>query len=530
MKNVINSDEKKLTTLKGNKQKWCRFSEKEKIILLKKCMKNLQNEKEVWVNLCANAKKIPPQSQTIGQEWISGPAVLMRAFRILQTSLKQNAKPQLKLSKNSSDQTVATVLPYNLSEALIFLGISAEIHIQKDKPATQGVLYNELQSGQGKVCLILGAGNVASMPALDLLHKLFTERAVCLLKFNPINDYIKDVFAKIFKPFIDLGFLELTTGDKETGQFLCAHEDVDEIHVTGSYETYQAICQYPKNITAELGCVSPAVIVPGDWTEKEVLFQAKHIASAVENNASFNCNAVKVLVLGKNWPQKEEFLKALRAEFEKMPLRYAYYPGSEKRHQSFLEKYPQAELFGESKEGTIPWTLIPNIPVTPNEYALNFEAFCGVLGVVELDTKTTEEFLIQCVETCNKSIWGNLSCTFIIDEKTQKTHKVQVKNALSHLKYGSIGVNCWAAVSYGLFGTTWGAFPEKDVKSGTGVINNGYFFDFPEKSIIRSPFKPLLKPIWFHDHKNLVKVAKNLVNFEYSQSFTDFCKLTISAL
>ncbi len=49
---------------------------------------------------------------------------------------------------------------------------------------------------QGKLALVLGAGNVASIAPLDVLHKLFIENQVCLLKLNPVNDYLHDLLAR----------------------------------------------------------------------------------------------------------------------------------------------------------------------------------------------------------------------------------------------------------------------------------------------------------------------------------------------
>jgi len=543
----IKIEEKNLERLNIQKEIWRTLSDKEKINHIDLCMKNLKTVSEKWVDLCTSAKKILKTSQTVGQEWISGPVVLMRALRILKYSFLSNKHPNLKITQSKNEQYRAHVVPKDFYESILFQGIKAEVLIEKGRKPTQGEYLSQVQNQKGSLCLVLGAGNVASMPALDILNKLFAHNCVCLLKFNPVNAYIHDVFKIIFKSLIDEGFLALTIGDKETGQFLCGHSLVDEIHVTGSFETYKAIAKHSKKISAELGCVTPALIVPGLWKQKDILFQAKQIASAVENNASFNCNAIKVLVVSKHWSQKNNFMNALREEFKKMPSRYAYYPASWERYQTFLKHYPNAEVLGSpdldqntlnnygltqqnDSHHVIPWTLIPDVKISPDEYALKTEAFCGILSIVEIDTKDTSEFIQQSVEVCNSSIWGNLSCSLIVDPGTQKTYHSEIESALNNLKYGSIGLNCWAALSYGLFTTTWGAYPEEEVESGIGFINNGYFFDYPEKSIIRSSFRPLLKPVWFYDHKNLVSIGKNLVNFEYSQNFSALIKLVLSAL
>ena len=40
---------------------------------------------------------------------------------------------------------------------------------------------------KGKVALILGAGNVSSIPPMDALYKSFAEGFVNVVKMNPVN-------------------------------------------------------------------------------------------------------------------------------------------------------------------------------------------------------------------------------------------------------------------------------------------------------------------------------------------------------
>ena len=37
---------------------------------------------------------------------------------------------------------------------------------------------------------MLGAGNQAAVPPLDILHKLVAEDAVVICKMNPVNEYV----------------------------------------------------------------------------------------------------------------------------------------------------------------------------------------------------------------------------------------------------------------------------------------------------------------------------------------------------
>ena len=51
---------------------------------------------------------------------------------------------------------------------------------------------------------------------------------------------------------------------------------------------------------------------------------------------------------------------------------------------------------------------------------------------------------------------------------------------MADLRYGTVSVNHWAAVGYGLVITPWGAFPghtRPDIQSGTGSVHNTLMFD-----------------------------------------------------
>ncbi len=98
----------------------------------------------------------------------------------------------------------------------------------------RGHTTSRLPRGRGKLALVLGAGNVASIAPLDVLHKLFIENQVCLLKLNPVNDYLHDLLAQALAPVIAMDALRIVTGDARAGAWLTTHPAVDEIHITGS--------------------------------------------------------------------------------------------------------------------------------------------------------------------------------------------------------------------------------------------------------------------------------------------------------
>jgi hypothetical protein len=241
----------------------------------------------------------------------------------------------------------------------------------------------------------------------------------------------------------------------------------------------------------------------------------------VANNASFNCNAAKMLVVASGWKHRDTFIQLVRERLSEMTPRKAYYPGAHQRYEAFLNEYPQAIPLDEGSEEIVPWTVIPDVPPDDEEYALTNEAFCGVLAEITLEANDASEFISEMVRFGNEEAWGTLSCMILADEKTQKAHREQFEQAIADLKYGGIAVNAWAGVIYALVNTTWGAYPGHslhDIQSGRGVVHNTFLFDDPQKSVVRAPFRIFPTPPWFTDHKTCHKLGEKITHFEANPS------------
>ncbi len=66
--------------------------------------------------------------------------------------------------------------------------------------------------------------------------------------------------------------------------------------------------------------------------------------------------------------------------------------------------------------------MIPQVPPKTGEYALNHEAFCGLLAEVTLDAEDPGEFLAKAVNFANQKVKGTLSCVLLVHPKTEKAH------------------------------------------------------------------------------------------------------------
>ncbi len=546
--------DRKLNRLKENASTWVDMDIDARIDILKRTIETMKRAAPKWVESVCNAKGIDPESQQAGEAWLSGPATTIRNIRLFIDTLEANGQPRPpKTWKRSNGQYVAKVFPSTIWDRIMFGGHEAEIWIQNGKPPTQGKIYRDKTYGvakEGAVSLVLGAGNISSIGPMDALHKLVVEDEVVLLKTNPVNAYVGPFLEEGFAPLVQAGFFEVVHGGAEVGKYLCSHPDVASIHITGSDATHDAIvwggtkkeqnrrkkANDPKlkiPITSELGCVTPVMVVPGPFSDFEMTYHARHVASMISHNGSFNCNAAKVLVTAKGWPQEAEFLRRVRAEICRTPPRKAYYPGAQKRYEGFLKAYPEAEVLGVGGEDIVPWTLIPEVKPEAGEYALTNEAFCGVLAHVSIDAKDAPDFLEAVVPFVNEKVWGTLSCSMILHSESEKRYSDAVDKAIAGLKYGGIGINVWPGLIYGLVATTWGAHPSHtldDIVSGIGVVHNSFLFDHPEKSVVRAPFIIRPTPPWFHDHGKLAGLGEALVEFESDPSVTKLPKLVGNAL
>lgn len=498
-----------------------------------------------WVEASLQAKRIPPDSPAAAEEWLAGPFCVLRNLRLLERSLagiERQGSPGLPgpIASTAAGRARVRVLPGDLSDRLFYRGFQAEIRFQSGiEPEAverkQAGAYRN-QQDSGNVALVLGGGNVSSIGPMDVLYKVFAQRKSALLKMHPVNDYLTPLIEEGFGPLIETGQLRVVKGGADVGAYLCSHRHVDEIHITGSDRTHDAIVfgsgpegrrrradrkpLLEKPISSELGNVSPVIVVPGPWTAADLDFQAANLASMLTNNAGFNCNAARVIVQHSRWSLRRDLLQAIGRVLASAPLRRAYYPGAFERYEDHVAAHPQARRYGEPGEGELPWTLIPDIPSqADDDPCFRKEAFCGLFAETGLEAESVPQFLDRAVDFANETLWGTLNACLLVHPKTLRDAESAraVERAVDRLRYGTVAVNHWPALGYGLCSTSWGAYPghpPHDIQSGNGVVHNSYLFDSIEKSVVSGPFRVFPKPAWFLTHPNPVPLARRLTEFE----------------
>ncbi len=545
--------DKVIGTLNSHKDEWARLPIAEKIHLFQRVSKKTAELAENWVAVAVTAKSIPESSPLVGEEWASGPWALIYGVEsmvgTLQSLDKGKNPPIGKVRTLPSGQVIADIFPYNIYQRLLLNGIRAEVWMQDDVTADNftenmaKVYKSDDQSGQ--VSLVLGGGNIASIPPLDVLDRLFAHKSVCVLKVHPVNDYLKEIFDSIFEDFVSAGYLQIVSGGADVGNYLCQHEYIDHIHITGGAKTFESIVfgsgsdgqerknrgepQLDKSVTAELGCVTPTIVVPGPWSKADLKYQAENIATQKLHNGSFNCIASQILVLPEIWDSAEDLLADVKKTISSVTPREPYYPGAHDRYESIKQAYQNCEVLDDSDTYALPRLLITELDNKLDEYLFNHEVFVGALGQTYLPGSDPGKYLKNAVQFCNEKLWGTLGANILIHPKTMRQLGFDFENALADLRYGSIGVNAWCGLAFLTAECTWGAFPGHtitDIQSGIGVVHNTRLFEKPEKTVVYAPFSPFPrnilkgefhifpKPPWFVTNKQAHNVSRRFTYFQ----------------
>ena len=558
-----------IAELKSNADTWAKTSNSDRVAILDQIKDALIAVSPAWVAEAAKQKQIPADSPLVGEEWISGPYALMGGCNhLMQTISKMDGKKFLKsipLRQTVTGQTSAKIVPHSIWDHLLLSGVRADVWMQPGVTAdnlhqhTAGAYDTPPNEREGKVALVLGAGNIASIAPLDCFQKLFTEHQVVLLKMNPVNDYLAEFLEQAMKPLIDVGALRIVKGGADVGEYLCTHADVDEIHITGSGASHDAIvwgmgdegaknkkADTPRNtrrITSELGAVCPTIIVPGPWTSADLSFQAAQVATQKLHNSGFNCVACQVLVLPDKWDKTEKFLNKLEHAMKTAPSRGLYYPGADNRMADFTDHGDNIVKFERPDSEAC---LVSPINDGAGTWFENNEVFAPAMSTYRIAEDDPAEYLKQAISYANEKLHGTLGANILIHPSTiRKIGKKEFEAIISDLHYGTIAINAWTGLAFLLAPCPWGAYPGHtldDIQSGTGFVHNSYMFDNVERCVVWAPFRPfprnllslgftlLPKPPWFINNRKQHKIGMLLTRFQYRPNLLKIPRIFLNAL
>lgn len=221
----------------------------ERRALMEECLDRLVQLAPQWVEAACEAKGIPAGSPLRGEEVAAGPVATARHLRLLIDNYKAVEKhghiplPAAPVELPDGSLGVQVMPVRGLFDSLVFAGFRATAALSPEvKRSDLERLGSHLKNlPPARTVLVLGAGNVSSIPATDAISKIFQEGHVVLLKMNPVNEYLGPIFQQMFARLIERGFLRIIYGGADVGAAAVAHRQVDEVHITGSIHSHDAI-------------------------------------------------------------------------------------------------------------------------------------------------------------------------------------------------------------------------------------------------------------------------------------------------
>ncbi|MFJ4173043.1 aldehyde dehydrogenase family protein [Microbacterium sp. NPDC089696] len=545
---------------------WAALTLAQRVTLLRAVRTSVAAAAEDWAVTAAASKGLDARHPLRGEEWLSGPYAVLGYLDAATETLSRlaagrNPLDGVRIDRAPGGRTRVHAFPLTGIDRFLLSGFTGEVWLEpgitpNGARAAAG-LAQRTPADSGGVGLVLGAGNVTAIPVLDVLYELLAHNRTALLKVNPTQDALVPVFKRALAPLIGPGLLRIVRGGPAVGAYLTGHRSFAHVHITGSAATFDAIVwgtgaaaarrrredrpQLKKPITAELGGVSPIIVVPGRWTDADLAYQAEHVATMRLQNGGHNCIAGQVVILSEDWDQADAFRAALRRAYANAPERPIWYPGSTARMDLATDAYPDALVLGDR--------LLVEVEADADATALQrTEYFSPVLGVVSVPG-TGQDFLDAAVAYANDELQGTLGANLLIDPATEKALGAGFDRAITALRYGSIAINGWTAFGFLTPTLSWGAFPGntvQDVGSGIGVVHNALLLDGVERSIVRGPFRPLPRalpglngggrftilptPPWFVSARTGAEVSEGLTRFRADGDVLGLVKTLARAL
>jgi len=368
----------------------------------------------------------------------------------------------------------------------------------------------------GGVALVLGAGNVTGLAPADCISQIFEHGRAALLKLHPLHAPLAPVLGEAFAPLVEAGLLAIECGGAEIAAAALASPSITHVHLTGGKAAFDALVGggrdrggrpvLDRSITCELGNVSPWIVVPGRYTDRELAVQADMVAASIVNNTSFNCIATKLVVTARAWPQRDAFLALVQRRLERVRPRTAWYPGSRETWETLAEAQAPAD-------GTLPWLLRTGVDPDREPQLVEREWFVPAAAEIPLAADSIEAFC-TAVNGLVARLPGSLAATVTLPRTLAPHDAARAELLVEHLPFGVVAVNVWSALAYSLANVPWGGFPGGTLarpKSGIGRVHDPLLLPLVHNAILRGPLAPWPMPAWFPWHPHASSLARGLL-------------------
>ena len=515
---------------------WSQTSAKDRLELLKTIQSNLDRYQDELVQADAQMKKELSQSNNVSPDLCKLTTIVPMANNLagavdLYTSLCRNkdfgsSNVVTKVSGDNDYYDIRVAPNASIKEKILYLfrqdtlrvvGVPEQI-LPYDKPTDR--------------IAVLGAGNYSG--AVEIIKALFFDNCVVATKPHPINEKTEQIWQKVFEPLVQMGALAFC--DAHQGEALIQDPRIDKVYFTGGRESARSILQSTdKPVVCELGGVNPMIITPSTktWSSFALRHHAQQIVSVGKLNGGHICARPQLLVTCKQWPQRQAFLEEVERAIQSTTFGVAsYYPGRKETVANFKKECLDAKVIRPESSGGSSEQVLLSTDQKEDSFGVQTEAFAQVFVEVALDTALdADEFLAEATIFCNNKVQGTLCANILIDGKTRRKHKDALDQAVTNLKFGTVGVNLNAINAFTSPYLYWGGHDddEQGLVSGLGSFGNLFGYKNTVKSILDDSFISLGQ-IKFNNLAATRRTSSALANFTLVPTWTRLMKLLGVAL
>ncbi len=527
---------------------WVRATPEARIRLLDEVIRATLPVADRWTELASRHEGLDPAGPDSAEESIVGPYIFVRGARLHRDAIRAIARagvPHIPgpVRTLPDGRVTARVFPAGLVDRATYIGTDADVWMDRavtaeSLPSTMATPYR--QPPPGRVCLVLGGGNASSIGPLDVLHKLFVELQVVVLKMHPVMAHLDEVQAAALAPLVRAGVLRIVHGGaaggwrtspvtrawtRSTSPAPTAPTRPSSIGTGPGGRGPQAPRRPGAAQAVHRGAGQPdarSSWCPAAGARRTWTTTPRTSSTMLTNNAGFNCTTSRVIVTAgglaaarradgpdpaRAWPRCRRAWPTTRGR------RSGSRPSARCTRRRSASARPG--------DGHLPWMLIPDLsPDAVGDPCYRIEAFCSVTAETTIDAPDAAAFLERAVRFANETLWGTLNATLIVDPRTARDPAVgprcragdrrpALRDGLAQPLVGDRVRPRDHAV-----GRVSRATSAPDIGSGTGFVHNPLMFERVEKTVVRSPFRAWPKPIWFAGHRTAHRVVPHLVRFE----------------
>ncbi len=480
--------------------------------LLQACCRSTAAVADEWVAASTAAKGWTNVAHAAAEEWASGPLPVARFLRVLHCLHRELAAGRLPALRRSRTRlggrdSYDVVPARGLCDPVLLRHYRARVDCAAGSAP-------KAPERRGEVALVLGAGNVTATPMLDVLDQVFLHGRAVVLKSSPLHRALASVFDCALAPLRAAGLVQICGGDALLGQAIARRPDIATVHVTGAVATWAALradqALAGKHLSAEVGCCTPAFVVPGAWRDGELRFVAQQLAAYVAMNGGATCLAPRVVLTANGWPQRRVFLQHLREELAALPPRVPFHGSARAHFATAAGADPTSEALAPTLRQGLDWQHDRDLCAA--------EHFAPIVLELPLPGEDAIAWLEHAVAFVRDHVFGALSAYVWVPPRMLLPLHQTLHAALDALPHGTIAINCWTGLGYGLGNTPWGVPPGSPWQCGVGWTRDTTCLPGVQRVVVEAPLRPRPLPPWLPAHRGAASTLRALTNYYLAPS------------